>query len=123
MSEARQQADLLRGSPAPLPARLLVLLHRPPAPYRQLCLPCMLCCACCAGEYDLHEDHLDWEGLQAEYDKLPEREKDRCPCPCRCLHSCTAAASAAGWRASAAARTVGGSCRERSAGAEQPVVH
>ena len=41
---------------------------------------CYARCACCAGEYELHEDHLDWEGLQAEYDKLPEREKERCAC-------------------------------------------
>lgn len=28
-------------------------------------------------EYEIHEDHLDWEAIQREYDELPAREKDR----------------------------------------------
>ena len=29
-------------------------------------------------EFEIHEDHLDWEAIQAEYDALSAREKDRC---------------------------------------------
>ncbi|PSC70918.1 U1 snRNA associated [Micractinium conductrix] len=28
-------------------------------------------------EFELHEDHLDWDALKVEYDKLDEREKER----------------------------------------------
>ena len=35
-------------------------------------------------EYEIHEDHLDWEAIQGEYDALPSREKDRCGTALRC---------------------------------------
>ncbi|KAL4423377.1 hypothetical protein ABPG77_004308 [Micractinium sp. CCAP 211/92] len=28
-------------------------------------------------EYEVHDDHIDWEAIQGEYDALPEREKER----------------------------------------------
>ena len=28
-------------------------------------------------QFEIHEDHLDWEAIKAEYDKLPDREKLR----------------------------------------------
>lgn len=52
-------ASLPRPLPGPPSLHLPLSTHRP------------------AGEYEVHEDHIDWEAIKAEYDALPEREKER----------------------------------------------
>jgi hypothetical protein len=49
-------------------------------------LVCLASCSspgswtCVAGkcEYSIHDDHLEWPSVQAQYDELSDRSKDRC---------------------------------------------
>lgn len=44
---------------------------------------------CCAGGcgFEIHDDHLEWASVKEQWDKLPQREKDRWVLPPRLLHA------------------------------------
>ena len=69
--------SILQASPA-VPA---VTLHARPRPLPRPPLPAGLFPNTKSDlgpcEFELHEDHLDWDALKVEYDKLDEREKER----------------------------------------------
>ena len=54
-------------------------------------------------EFELHEDHLDWDALKADYDALAEREKERCVWACCCCRRCCRPR----WRAAVARHGMG----------------
>ena len=60
-------------------------------------------------EFELHEDHLDWDALKADYDALAEREKERCVWACCCCRRCCRrpVAGRPRWRAAVARHGMG----------------